>query len=78
MELTIYTPRFLGVAILEMEYQIMSFSNYGFGSIIELKQQEFYERNPVFRAIEDCKTAIDMNYLQSQVRQMAKERENKQ
>lgn len=53
----------------------MSIDQFSYKSMVELLEENFYQENQYYHALKDAHTAIDMNYLQSQVRQMAKERE---
>ena len=52
-------------------------NQFGFSSVVELMKNKFYERNPKYAAIQNAKTAIDMNYLQMRVREMAQERQGR-
>ena len=52
----------------------MQISEFGYSSITELIEDRFYQENKEYHALKDAKTAIGMNVLQGQVRQMAKER----
>ena len=70
----IYKPPSMKVADSERSNQIMQISEFGYSSITELIEDRFYQENKEYHALKDAKTAIDMNVLQGQVRQMAKDR----
>lgn len=44
----------------------------------ELLENKFYQEKKEYHTLKDAKTSIDMNYLQNQVRQMAKDRKKEQ
>ena len=56
----------------------MSIDKLGYSSITELLENEFYKDNKEYHAFKDAKTAIEMNRIQNQVRQMANERKKEQ
>ncbi len=52
----------------------MSIDKLGYSSITELLENKFYIDNKEYHALKDAKTAIEMNMIQNQVRQMSKKR----
>lgn len=67
-------PLFLGCGNLIIGAENMNISDHGFSSMAELLENKFYQEKKEYHTLKDAKTSIDMNYLQSQVRQMAKDR----
>ncbi len=56
----------------------MPIDTMGFSSITELLENNFYKNNKEYHALKDAKTELDMNMIQNQVRQMARERKKVQ